>query len=88
MIKVHLYDENDTNFATLDMLELPRKDDVIEIGFEGVQAVKWFVIQAVVHKMIPLPAYETRYVEGVPVQCRNDPPWRWEFRLHGVLSDA
>ena len=87
MIKVELYDQNDTHFASLDMLELPRKDDTIEIGFPGEQLVKSFTIWRVVHQMIQLPAVETRYVEGVAVSCRNDPPWRWKWRCHGFLYD-
>ena len=87
MIKVALFDQNETHFASLDMLEFPRKDDIIEIGFPTQQVVKRFTVWRVVHKMIQLPATETKYVEGVPVQCRNDPPWRWEFHLHGYLYD-
>lgn len=86
-IKVHLFDQNGTQFASLDMPELPRKDDTIEIGFPSEQHVKSFTIWRVVHKMIQLPRYETQYVEGVEVQCKNDPPWRWEFHAHGNLYD-
>jgi hypothetical protein len=87
MIKVALFDDNGTHFASFDMLELPHKDDVVEIGFPNEQVVKSFTVERVVHKMIQLPAYQTKYVEGVAVPCRNDPPWRWEFQLHGYLYD-
>lgn len=87
MIKVQLFDQNETHFATFDMPLLPRVDDVLEIGFPNQQTVKTFTVGRVVHKMIQLPAYETKYVEGVPVQCHVDPPWRWEFKLHGYLYD-
>jgi hypothetical protein len=87
VIKVHLIDQNGIQFAAFDMLELPRKDDIIEVGFPNEQLVKAFSIHRIVHKMIQLPAYETKYVEGVGVQCRNDPPWRWEFYAHGSLYD-
>jgi hypothetical protein len=87
VIKVALFDQNGTHFASLDMLELPHKDDTVEIGFPNEQVVKSFTIWRVIHKMIQLPTYETKYVEGVAVQCRNNPPWRWEFHLHGYLYD-
>ena len=86
VIKVALFDQKGTHFASLDMLEFPRVGDTIEIGFANQQVVKAFHVRNVIHKMIQLPAYETKYVEGVGVQCRNDPPWRWEFHLHGDLQ--
>lgn len=85
-MKVKLYDRNDTHFASFDMPELPRKDDLIEIGFPAEQVVKTYVVWRVIHKMIQLPAYETKYVEGVPVQCKRDYPWEWEIRLVGDLQ--
>jgi len=87
MIKVSLLDVHGTHFATLDLPELPRKDDIIEIGFPNQQTVKSFTVERVIHKMVQIPAYVTKYVEGNPVQCQNDPPWRWEFHLHGNLYD-
>jgi hypothetical protein len=65
------------------MLELPHKGDVIEIGFPGEQIVKSFEVEYLVHKMIQLPPHEI--VDGV--LSTNNPPWRWEFRLHGILYD-
>jgi hypothetical protein len=87
VIKVTLFDQNGTHFASFDMPELPHKDDTIEIGFPNEQVVKTFTIYRVVHKMIQLPPYQTKYVDGIPVSCRNDPPWRWEFQLYGDLYD-
>jgi hypothetical protein len=75
MTKVLLFDQNDTNFATFDMPELPRMDDTIEIGFPDEQVVKTFVVERVVHKMIQLPEYIS-------------PPWFWEVQLHGYLDDS
>ena len=66
---------------------LPRKDDTIEIGFPSEQVVKSFTVWRVVHKMIQLPRFETKYYDGIPVQCKNDPPWRWETHLYGSLYD-
>lgn len=86
-MKVHLIDQRGTTFAVFEMEALPRKDDIIEVGFPGEQHVKSFSVHRIVHKMIQLRAYETKYVEGVAVQCRNDPPWRWEFQAHGSLFD-
>jgi hypothetical protein len=85
-VKVALY-ADDTHFATFDMPTLPRQGDTLEIGFPNQQTVKLFEVERVIHKMIQLPAYETKYVEGVPVQCHVDPPWRWELQLHGSLQE-
>lgn len=79
MIRVSLFDQHDTHFATFDMPEPPRMDDTIEIGFPNEQVVKTFVVERVVHKMV-------KYAEG-PVQYMTDPPWRWESRLYGYLYD-
>lgn len=87
MISVFLYDQEGTHFASFSMDVLPRKDDTMEIGFPNQQTVKYFTVWRVVHKMVQMPAYETKYVEGVPVQCKVDIPWRWEHRLHGYLYD-
>jgi hypothetical protein len=87
MTKVAFYDENGTHFATFDMPEIPHKSDVVEIGFPTQQTVKMFIVERTFHKMIQLPAYETKYLDGHPVQCKVDPPWRWEFRVHGTLHD-
>jgi hypothetical protein len=86
-MKVALIDQHGTHFATFDMPELPRVDDTLEIGFPNQQTVKSFVVQRVVHKMIQLPAFETKYVDGNPVRCLVDPPWRWEFQIHGDLHE-
>ena len=86
MIKVALFDQKGTHFATLDMLEFPRVSDTIEFSLPDAPSARVFNVKQVVHKMIQLPAYETMYVEGVAVPCRNDPPWRWEFQLHGDLQ--
>ena len=85
MTKCKLFDQKNNHFATFDMPELPHHGDTIELGFPNEQVVKSFLIERVVHKMIQLPAYTTKYVEGNPVQCQNDPPWRWEIRLYGTL---
>ena len=87
MIKASLFDQNGTHFATLDMPELPRVDDTIEIGFPNQQTVKEFTVYRVIHKMIQLHPTMTRYYDGIPVECQVDPPWRWEFRIHGDLFD-
>ena len=79
MVKVTLVDQNDTHFATLDLPELPRKDDILEIGFPNEQVVKSFSVRSVVHQMIQVPVDGMDYV--------GNPPWRWEFRLHGSLYD-
>jgi hypothetical protein len=90
-IKVRLFNGAErreaTHFADLDMPELPRKDDTIEIGFPNQQVVKSFTVWRVIHKMVQLPRYETKSYDGIPVQCQNDPPWRWEIHLHGYLYD-
>lgn len=86
-IKVQCVNQAETHFADLDLPELPRKDDIIEIGFPNQQAVKSFTIWRVVWRMVPLPQYEMRLYDGIPVECRNDPPWRWEIQLHGYLYD-
>jgi len=75
MIKVSLFDQHDTHFATFDMPELPHVGDTIEIGFVNQQTVKSFEIDKVVHQMIQIPPFN------------DDPPWRWEYRLHGDLFD-
>lgn len=87
MMKVKLYDAKGTHFASFDMPELPRAGDLVEIGFPNEQTVKTFTVWRVIHKMIQMPVYETKYVEGVPVQCRRDYPWEWEVRLEGDLFD-
>jgi hypothetical protein len=76
------------------MPELPRTEDIIEIGFPGEQVVKSFVVERVVHRMVQLSANkaEVHYVptfegEGVVVQSKDVPLWRWEFQLHGCLYD-
>ena len=90
-IKVRLFDgaerKESTHFADLEMPELPRKDDTIEIGFPNQQVVKSFTVWRVIHKMVQLPRYETKSYDGIPVHCENDPPWRWEIHLHGYLYD-
>ena len=86
MIKVALFDQHGSHFADLDMLEFPRVGDTIEFSLPNVPSARVFNVKGVVHKMIQLPAYETKFVEGNPVQCRNNPPWRWEFQLHGKLN--
>ncbi len=73
MTRVEFIDQNGTHFATFDLPELPRKDDIVEIGFPNEQIVKTFTVKKVVHRMVQLPD--------------NDPPWHWEFRLHGHLHD-
>src|ERR1700675_1347961 len=87
MTKIKLINQHHTHFATLDMPELPRVDDTIEIGFPDEQVVKNFVVERVVHQMIQLPRTTTKYYDDIPVDCRVDPPWRCEFRLHGHLFD-
>jgi hypothetical protein len=87
LIKVFLFDQHDTHFASFDMPELPRADDVLEIGFPGQSVVRSFIVNRVVHKMIQIPAYETKFVDGVAIQSMTDPPWCWEYRLHGYLFD-
>ena len=90
MPKVYFYDTSEhvldgTHFATFDMEVVPRFGDLVEIGFPNEQIVKTFHVSRVVHKMIQLQREEIRYVEGVPVSCKIDPPWRWEVRLYGSL---
>jgi hypothetical protein len=87
MIQIKLFDQHDSHFATLDMPHLPRVDDTIEVGFPGEQVVKEFTVERVVHQMIQLPRTKTMYYDGIPVEVQNDPPWRWEYRLHGNLFD-
>jgi len=87
MIRVSLFDQNNSHFGTFDMEVLPRKDDTIEIGFPNEQTVKSFTVWRVVHKMIQLPRHVTKYYDGIPIQCQNDPPWRWETHLYGSLYD-
>jgi hypothetical protein len=90
-IKVRLFEgaerKEASHFADLELPDLPRKDDTIEIGFPNQQIVKSFTVWRVIWKMVQLPRYETRYVEGFAVQCQNDPPWHWEIHLHGYLYD-
>jgi len=73
MITVALFDQNDSHFATFDMPLLPHVGDSIEIGFANEQIVKTFTIERVIHQMIQIPPFN------------DDPPWRWEYRLHGDL---
>lgn len=87
-VKVFLFDQDSTHFATFDMPELPRVGDFVEIGFPTKQSVKLFAVESVTHKMVQEPLYTTKYVEGVPVQCHNDPPWHWEIQLHGELLNV
>jgi hypothetical protein len=87
MYKIDLIDQYGTHFASFDMFELPREGETIELGFPNKQTAKIFHVEEVVHRMISLPPYETKYVEGVAVPCRNDPPWRWEFKLKGTLIE-
>ena len=86
MIKVALFDLKGTHFATLDMLEFPRVNDTIEFSLPNAPSARIFNVKQVVHKMIQLPAVEMKSMDGHPVPCRNDPPWRWEFQLHGDLQ--
>jgi len=65
VIKVALFDQHDTHFATFDMLVLPHVGDTIEIGFANQQTVKSFEIEKVVHQMIQIAPFN------------DDPPWRW-----------
>jgi hypothetical protein len=76
--KVTLIDQSGSEVAKLDLPLLPRKDDVLEFGSH------FFTVWRVVHKRIELPSHETRVVEGVPVSCRVDRPWKWV--LHGFFG--
>lgn len=87
MNKVSLFDQNDTHFATFDMPELPHKGDIIEIGFPNQQTVKSFEVRYLVHKMVQIPEYTVESPSTYFATCKNDPPWQWEFRLHGDLYD-
>lgn len=76
-VRVALYDQHDTHFATFDLSELPRKDDVINLEFPNDQVGKSFTVERVVHQMV--------YDEN-PVFHTEETPWHWELRLYGELS--
>lgn len=84
-MNVRCFDQNGTEFARLEMDQFPRKDDTIEIGFPD-QPLRHFTVWRVVWKMEELPK-ETKYVEGVAVECRPNKPWRWDIHLYGYLYD-
>lgn len=71
-MKIEFFDQHESHFATFDMETLPRVGDTVEIGFPDSQVTKTFAVEEVIHKMIKI-AYN------------NDPPWRWEYQLHGNL---
>jgi hypothetical protein len=78
MIKVFLFNQHDTHFATFDMPELPRAGDFINLEFPNDQVGKSFTVERVVHQMV--------YNEN-PVYHTEETPWHWEFRLYGELND-
>src|SRR5260370_728852 len=87
MIKVTLFDQHNTHFATFDMPELPCVGDTIEIGFPNEQVVKAYTVSHVVHQMVQIPAYTVESPSTYFSTCKSDPPWSWEWRLEGQLSD-
>jgi hypothetical protein len=76
--RVFLFNQNDTHFASFDMPELPRVNDVIEIGFPKEQTVKSFIVERIVHRMV--------YDERLDFS-REEPPWHWELRVYGELQE-
>jgi hypothetical protein len=77
-VRVALFNQHDTHFATFDMPELPREGDIIEIAFPNEQPGKSFIVERVVHQMV----YDTEHV-----QHEIDAPWHWELRLYGELEE-
>lgn len=72
-MNLRFFDQNDSEFARMEMEVFPRNGDTVEIGFPD-QPLKHFWVERVTWKMVKLPG-------------SSDPPWRWDIHLSGMLFD-